>query len=162
MPKIRYATAEDTEKLLKCFIEIWESLREWLPSSFVDPELEILLKPEGKERLRQRMESKDSIFLVAEEDKEIIGLAQGREYAGVCHLGFLGVKKEYRGRGVGESLLNRFIEEARKRKAHKVWLFTSPNLLPAIRLYIKKGFVPEGFLRRHSHCLNLIIYSKFL
>ena len=83
-------------------------------------------------------------------------------YAGVCHVGFLGVKKEYRGKGVGESLLNRFIEEAKKRKAHKIWLFTSPNLLPAIRLYIKKGFVPEGFLRRHNHGLDLIIYSKFL
>ncbi len=162
MSEVRFVNVNDIEKFLKCYIEIWESLREWLPNSFVDPELESIRKPEGRKRIKQRIESKDGIFLLAKENNEIVGVALGREYAGVCHLGFLGVKEEYRGKGVGAALLNRFIKKAKERKAHKVWLFTSPNLLPAIELYIKNGFLPEGFLRKHTRGLDLIIYSKFL
>ena len=162
MTEVRFAAVSESEKLIKCYIEIWESLREWLPNSFVDPELESMSKPEYRKRFKQRIESKDGIFLLAEENNEIVGVASGREYAGVCTLGFMGVKKEYRRKGVGTSLLNRFIEEAKERKAHKVWLYTSPNLLQAIKLYIRKGFVPEGFLRKHTRGSDLIIYSKFL
>jgi len=90
-------------------------------------------------------------------------LATGRvREDGVGMLGFLGIKKECRREGVGSQLLNRFLEEAKKRNAHKVWLFTSPNLHSAIGLYVKMGFVPEGYMRRHSYGLDLIIYSKFL
>ncbi len=77
-------------------------------------------------------------------------------------LGFLGVEKDSRKTCLGSQLLNKFLEEAKKRGAHKVWLFTSPNLKNAIRLYVKTGFVPEGFMRQHSYGLDLIIYSKFL
>jgi len=159
---IRFITFNDTENLLKCYIEIWESLRESLPNSFVDPELEKIRKPEGIERFKQGIESEDGISLLAEENNEIIGMALGREYAGVGNLRFIGVRKEYRRGGVGATLLNKFIEEAKERKAHKIWLFTSPSLSPAIKLYINNGFVPEGFLRKHTHGLDLIIYSKFL
>lgn len=162
MTDIRFATVNDFEKLIECYVGIWENLREWLPNSFVDPELESVCKPEGRERFKQRMESRDAVFLLAEEANEITGVALGREYGGVCNLGFLGVKKEHRRKGVGTYLLNRFVEEARKRKAHKVSLHTSPSLLPAIKLYIKNGFIPEGFLRKHTRGLDLIIYSKFL
>ncbi len=162
MTEIRFATVNDLEKQLECFVEIWESLREWLPNSFVDPELESIRKPESLERFKQRLESKDGIFLLAEENNEIVGVAWGLEYAGVCNLNFMGVKKEHRRKGVGANLLNRFVEEGKKRKAHKVSLHTAPSLLHAIKLYIKNGFIPEGFLRRHTRGLDMIVYSKFL
>jgi len=162
LSEIRFAKVDDFEKLLKCYVEVWESLRELLPNSFVNPELESIRTPEGIERFKQGIESKDGISLVAEENNEIVGVALGRVYAGICNLGFLGVKKEHRHKGSGASLLSKFIEVAREREAHKVWLFTSPNLSPAIKLYITNGFVPEGFLRKHTHGLDLIIYSKFL
>jgi ribosomal protein S18 acetylase RimI-like enzyme len=109
------------------------------------------------------LQNREVIYLLAEKGKEVIGLATGRVMEdGIGMLGFLGVKKERRNESVGSKLLNRFLEEAKKRNAHKVWLFTSPNLHSAIELYVKRGFVPEGYLRRHSHGLDLIIYSKFL
>lgn len=160
--EVRLATVSDLKKLLKCYIEIWKSLREWLPNSFVDPELESLRTVEGAERLKQTIESRDGFFLVAQKHSEIVGVATGRTYAGVCNLGFFGVKKKYRHEGLGASLLCRFMKEAKERKAHKIWLYTSPSLLSAVKLYIGNGFVPEGFLRKHTHGLDLIIYSKFL
>jgi len=109
------------------------------------------------------LQNKEVIYLLAEEDNEIIGLATGRvREDGVGMLGFLGVKKDCRRGGIGSKLLNKFMEEAKKRSAHKVWLFTSPNLHSAIRLYVKTGFVPEGYMRRHSYGLDLIVYSRFL
>lgn len=162
MLRVRFATADDCENLHECLVGTWESLREWLPDSFVDPELESMREPEAIKKLRERVENKDEILLIAEENHEIVGMALGRETAGVCGLGFLAVTKNCRGKGVGSRLLGRFIEEARGRKAHKVWLFTSPLLVPAIGLYVKNGFLPEGFLRRHTRGLDMIVYSKFL
>lgn len=162
MVKIRIATLSDIEKLLDCYVEIWESLREWLPDSFINPEVESVRKPEGIQRFKQGMDSVDGIYLIAEQNKEIVGLLTGREHGGVGNIGFLGVRKQYRREGIAAALLNKFFEKARERKAHKVWLYTAPQLLPAIKLYIDNGFVPEGYLQKHTHGLDLIIYSKFL
>lgn len=160
--KIRFASASDCENLHNCLITVWESLHEWLPASFVDPELKSMHEPAEIKKLQERAENKDEILLIAEENHKIVGMALGRETSGVCGIGFLGVTKECRGKGVGSRLLGRFIQESRKRKAHKIWLYTSPHLVPAIRLYVKNGFLPEGFLRKHTRGLDLIIYSKFL
>jgi ribosomal protein S18 acetylase RimI-like enzyme len=162
LSKVRSASIGDLGELLKCYEDIWKSLREWLPESFVNPELERIRASAVSDMLKQGIEGKDEILLVAEENNEIVGLARGREAAGVCGLGFLGVKKEHRCKGVGAGLLSKLAEVARERNAHKIWLLTSPRLLPAVRLYISNGFVPEGMLRKHSHGLDMIIYSKFL
>lgn len=163
MAQITFATVEDLERLRTCELQIWESLREWLPDSFVSPNISFIQRPEYLQNWQQMLQNKEVIYLFAEEDNEIMGLATGRiREDGVGMLGFLGVKEDRRKGGIGSKLLNRFLEEAKKRGAHKVWLFTSPNLHSAIRLYVKTGFVPEGYMRRHSHGLDLIIYSKFL
>jgi ribosomal protein S18 acetylase RimI-like enzyme len=163
MIQIRLASIEDTQRLIKCETIIWESLRETLPDAFVNSELSWLHRPELAERRRNQLQSTDTLVLVAEEDSGLIGVAMGRVgEEGVSMLNFLGVKPKNRGKGVAAQLLDRFIEEAGKRKAHKVWLYTAPSLQPAIRLYIKAGFVPEGYLKNHSYGQDLIIYSKFL
>jgi len=163
MIQIKQATAKDLQRLRDCEIQIWQSLREWLPDSFVNPNIDSIQRPEYLQNWQQMLQNKEVIYLLAEENKEVIGMATGRvREDGVGMLGFLGVRKLCRKKGVGSDLLKRFLEEAKKRNAHKVWLFTSPNLQSAIRLYVKTGFVPEGYMRRHSYGLDLIIYSKFL
>jgi len=163
MVEIRPATLKDLEHLLSCEIQIWESLREYLPESFVNPNIEMLRRPETFDNFKRFMENKEVIFLIALKDDEIIGLASGRVgEGGVGHLGFLGVRPEHRRKGVGSSLLQKYLKEAKKRNAHKVWLFTAPSLHSAINLYVKTGFVPEGYMRRHLFGLDLIFYSKFL
>jgi len=163
MVRIKRASVEDLDRLRDCELQIWRSLREWLPNSFVDPNINQIQRPEYLQNWQQMLQNKEVIYLLAEEDNEIIGLATGRvREDGVGMLGFLGVKKDCRRGGIGSKLLNKFMEEAKKRSAHKVWLFTSPNLHSAIRLYVKTGFVPEGYMRRHSYGLDLIVYSRFL
>ena len=65
MYKIRLACAGDIGKLVKCYVDIWESLGEWLPESVINPELDDLLKRETGERLKQQVEDVNVIFLVA-------------------------------------------------------------------------------------------------
>jgi len=163
MVDVRLASLNDLDRLLECEIAIWESLRGLLKDSFVDPNINWLRRPDVIERRKTAFQSADAVFCVAEKDNELVGVAIGRAYEdGVAILGFFGVKPPHRGKGVGFNLLSRFIEEAEKRKAHKVWLMTAPSLQQAIRLYVRAGFVPEGYLRKHSHGQDLIIYSKFL
>jgi len=74
----------------------------------------------------------------------------------------MGVTPTYRRKGIGRSLIEEYIKESKLKGAHKVILNTTPALKSAIRLYIELGFVPEGFLRKHAHEMDIIIYSKFL
>lgn len=67
--------------------------------------------------------------------------------------------QSYRRRGVGRDLLNRFIEECRKRGARKISLDTDPRLVPAIQLYERSGFTQEGSVT-NPYGLELILYSK--
>jgi ribosomal protein S18 acetylase RimI-like enzyme len=46
----------------------------------------------------------------------------------------------YRGQGLGKMLLDKCIEEARKRNAEKVFLFSNSQLTTALSLYEKYGF----------------------
>ena len=163
MVRIRLASVKDLKHLRDCEVKIWQSLREWLPSSFVDPSINEIQQPQYLQNWQPMLLNKETICLLAEENHETVGLATGRAGEnGVGVLRFLGVKEEHRRGGIGSKLLNKFLEEAKKRSAHKVWLFKSPNLQHAIRLYVKMGFVPEGYMRRHSYGLDFIIYSKFL
>jgi len=163
MVPIRAATLEDLKHIISCEVQIWESLHEFLPDSFVNHNIETLRRPEALENFKRFIENKEVIFLIATENNEIIGVASGmvRE-DGVGHLGFLGVKPECRRKGVGSRLLKEYLKETKKRKAHKIWLFTAPSLHSAIALYVKTGFVPEGYMKRHSFGQDLIFYSKFL
>ena len=163
MIKIRHATIEDFERFRKCWISVWESLREVLPDSMVDFNIQMFKRDDAFENFKGGLKRKENIFLAAEKAGNIVGIVMGTvRDDGVGHLGFFGVGSEHRGKGVGSSLLQNFVEEAKRKNAHKVWLFTAPSLQSGIRLYVKAGFVPEGYVRRHSYGLDLIFYSKFL
>lgn len=114
--------------------------------------------------MKNWIQNPNGLALLTKDDGKTFGVTLGnlREDGGVAHLGFLGVIPNKRRRGFGSSLLRRFTEEAENKGAHKVFLFTAPSLHPAIRLYVKEGFVPEGFLKNHYYHQGLIIYSKFL
>jgi len=162
MVRIRRADVNDVEQLLDCERSVWESLRGVLPDEFLEGELRRYGSAEARERTRRFLESPSSIVLVAEEEGRIVGFAEGSVAAGVSRLGVIGVREEYRRRGIGLRPLEEFVKESKRRGAHKVYLWTPAALKPAIKLYVKAGFVPEGFLRKHFHGMDMIIYSKLL
>src|SRR5215208_7574984 len=56
------------------------------------------------------------------ESSPIAGYIVARETAGELHINNVAVRPEYRRRGIGATLLNRVLEEARRRKANAAFL----------------------------------------
>ena len=73
----------------------------------------------------------------------------------------MGVKKPFRGKGLGRLLLNRFIDESMVKGANKISLDTDPSLVPAITLYKSEGFTRDGTVV-NPYGLELILFSKNL
>ena len=160
---IRKAKVEDIQGLLDCIRRVWESLRDILPKPWVEDEIESNRQPDAKDRLKNVITDPTRIALVAEEKGEIVGFALGRtDKSGLSWLSFMGVSPTQRRRGIGRSLLRRYLEKSRLKGAQKVSLNTAPELKPAVNLYVDMGFIPEGLMRRHRYGVDLIIYSKFL
>ena len=160
---VRDARVDDIPGFIVCYSKIWESLRGILPDTFVEEATEDVGKQVFSDRIRAAIENPTRIMLVAEEGKEIVGLAQGRtNKGGYSWLGFMGISPDYRRRGAARGLLDEFIRQSRERGCTKVSLNTAPSLKPAIKLYADAGFIPEGYMRNHMHGLDLIFYSKFL
>ena len=82
-------------------------------------------------------------------------MAWGNVKEDAAWLGFMGVKEPFRGKGLGRSLLNRFIDESKARDACKISLDTDPSLVPAIRLYESEGFRREG--ARARSCVKTLL-----
>ncbi|NCN86689.1 GNAT family N-acetyltransferase [archaeon] len=61
------------------------------------------------------------MFLVAEEDKKIVGFILGERVTGdLGYLWEIGVEKKLRSKGIGKLLLNEFIKESKKRKLRSI------------------------------------------
>lgn len=159
---IRIISKRDFRGFIDCYIRIWESLKGILPDEYVNDQIERASSTAFQDGLLKETSDLSSIILVAEEESETIGLAWGivRD-DGSSWLSFLGVSPDHRRRGVGESLLARFIEESRKNGSIKISLDTDPRLVPAIKLYEKMGFKTEG-ITKNPYGLDLIIYSKVI
>ena len=52
----------------------------------------------------------------------------------------MSVAKEFRGRGISRSLIEKCLEKAKQLEAKKILLFSNHQLLTAISLYEKYGF----------------------
>jgi ribosomal protein S18 acetylase RimI-like enzyme len=159
---IRFVTQGDVQAFIGCYMEIWRSLKGVLPDGYVDDQLKRASSQEFHEKMVDEISDPVNILMVATEQAEAIGLAWGNiREDGSSWLAFLGVKPAHRRRGVGGSLLARFIEESRDRGSSKVSLDTDPRLVQAVRLYERTGFAVEGYAE-NPYGLQLVVYSKDL
>lgn len=157
---IRLISQEDVQGFIGCYLDIWRSLKGILPNGYVDDQIKRASSQEFLEKLSAEASDPINFLMVAMEEDETMGLAWGNiREDGSSWLTFLGVKPTHRRKGVGRSLLARFIEESRKKGSHKVSLDTDPRLIPAVRLYESMGFVAGGFAK-NPYGLELVIYSK--
>ncbi len=107
---------------------------------------------------------------IAVRGDEVIGWCDilPKEFEGLSHAGRLGmgIKKEYRGRGIGSSLIGKTIEHAKRNGLEKIELEVFESNKDAIRLYKKYGFFKEGRLKKSrkidGRYDNVILMGKFL
>jgi ribosomal protein S18 acetylase RimI-like enzyme len=163
MYEIRSLREEDIQDFIQCKILVWNSLRGLLPAEMVEDEINKLENPEKRVEIRDCIEDPDRIILVAYEDVSIVGFASGRLVRkSLSWLIFLGVHPGRRRRGIGMSLVQKYMYESKVRGAEKISLYTPTVLKPASKLYENLGFIYEGVRERHVYGVNLLVYSRFL
>lgn len=131
MPTIRRATEADTEAIAQLEPTLFGSTA-WSASM-----------------IREELTAAHRFYIVAEEHNNIVG------YAGILCIGIeadvqtIAVTEAGRGRGLGSTLLNSLITEARSRNAEHMFLEVREDNAAAIRLYERTGFQPiarrEGY-----------------
>lgn len=83
------------------------------------------------------------------ESGRIAGYIVARETAGELHINNVAVRAEFRRRGIGVALLERILNEARRRKAKIAFLEVRSGNHPAQALYEKCGF--KAIARRANY-----------
>lgn len=102
---------------------------------------------------------RNSLFLIAEDDGEIIGCLTftGGSRSRVGHFGEFGITvlRRYWGLGLGKILINHLIQWAKETNiVRKINLKVRADNLKAIRLYRKFGFIKEGTISRFFYHNN--------
>jgi ribosomal protein S18 acetylase RimI-like enzyme len=94
----------------------------------------------------------DQTQFVALKDEDVVGWCDISLMwlEGFTHCGRLGigVRKDYRRRGIGKRLIERTIARAKEKGLERIELEVFASNRPAIRLYEKVGFVVEGVKRK--------------
>ena len=161
---IRKAMIDDAKNIVDCvrnvMKEAWEKYEKgYYPKKAIDFDL----KHFNEERVEKIIGSENAFLFMAEEDRTI-GVIHGILYSdsgfGMIH--WLGVEFEHQDRGIGKQLLEKVFEYCEKKKIHKISLYTLPVLRNAINLYLKTGFVPEGYLKEQWWGVDFIFMSKWL
>lgn len=98
--------------------------------------------------IKTKIESEDSLFLVAEEDDKLVGFLAGaihkrpkaRKTVKPASLDEIYVEEAYRNQGVGKKLITEFQEWARKGGANKLKVGTFHKNERALHIYKELGF----------------------
>lgn len=111
---------------------------EWLDKYHLTEyhDLEIINNP------RERILDNGGYIYLAKAGNGIIGTAGlANEGDSVFELVKMAVAPAFRGKGVSKLLIEKCLNKARELKARKIFLYSNSQLIPAITLYEKYGFV---------------------
>lgn len=104
----------------------------------------------------------ETVYVTAKDGRALVGYAHLWIEAGVVFIEELMLSERVRGRGVGKKLMARIETVAHKRKCHKIFLDTDPELEPANSFYKSCGFKVEARLPNHYAKRPGVIYAKYL
>lgn len=110
---------------------------EWLEKDNLTEshDLEILDDPEGTV-----IAGGGCLFLAIDGDKVVGTAGLWKENEEEYELVKMAVDPSYQGRGISKILMDRCLEEAKRRDAKKIFLYSSSKLQIALKLYDKYGF----------------------
>jgi len=140
--------------------ESWEKYeKEIYPQNLFEEEL----KRYSEETLSRFIKSEDSYAFVSVEKSEVVGLALGRvTEGGLLDLSWICVDPLTQGKGTGKKLVDKVEGFAKTKGCHKIFAYTFPALVPTVSFYLRCGFVPEAYFRKHWYGLDFVMLSKLL
>lgn len=112
--------------------------------------------------LKEELESKNSSYLVAKINNEIVGFAGIKVILDEADIMNIVTKKTYRDQGIGTLLLENLISLSKKLNLKSLSLEVSEENLPAIHLYKKFGFEYLGVRKNYYQDKNGYIMTKKL
>lgn len=118
----------------------------------------------SEDRLKTKLRDPEFFGLIAESEGRVCGIVLGKVYgkSGLARLNWIAVAPENQHEGVGIKLMAAMEEHVKKRGCHKITLYTLPSLVPAVRLYMKFGLLPEAFIRQQWWGVDFIMMSKWI
>ena len=105
--------------------------------------------PWSKTSFENSIKSKDTMFIVAEKEREIVGYLGLYLFSEEADISNVAVKEEYRQQHVGRSLLQYILSTAKERGVKNVTLEVRETKVPAIKLYQSMGFVEAGIRKNY-------------
>jgi GNAT superfamily N-acetyltransferase len=152
--------AEAARATRECMEDAWER---WMKDYYTKEAMESDQARHSAEEYRRRTELPDSFILTAKEDGGIVGVSTGEIEleGGVARLTWMGVARDSRGHGIGNQMLESVEDHVRNKGCHKIYVVTLPCLTDAVRLYFKRGWVPECNLTRHLWKADFMVMSKW-
>ena len=120
-----------------------------------------------KDKIISEIRNRNSRFYLAYADKQLAGYIKINADDAQCDLkdqnGLeierIYVKKQFKGKGIGQKLINLGIEKARELNKDFVWLGVWEINLPAIEFYRKNGFIKTG---EHSFRMGDEIQNDYI
>lgn len=141
---IRKVKIDDYEQVIDLYQQLYDA------EKFFDSNLKntykMLESNKQIKKIKKRIKSRNTIFLVAEKDDRVIGLIDGYLVDSDCYrenvgyLDHLCVDKKYRGQGVATMLIEKFKEKMKKRNVSYIKLNAFSTNFSATNLYKKLGF----------------------
>jgi len=138
---LRKGNENDAGKIKDVVIEAWESMGDrTIRGRFTEKTVLDFLKKEYNQ------------IFVWEEKNKIVGITMNHideKHPNVGYISTIGVKTNYRGRGIASRLIQKSEEEFRKRGVKKVFIRTYSNNISAQVTYLKNGYLVEGVIRNY-------------
>jgi ribosomal protein S18 acetylase RimI-like enzyme len=104
---------------------------------------------------------KKNFKISAYEGRKIIGNLRMDIREGVAYVDAIIVSPENRGKGVGNQLMKKAEELARKNKTHKIYLQTGEDWT-SLFFYLKLGYEITSKLPNHYHHVDFVELTKYL
>jgi ribosomal protein S18 acetylase RimI-like enzyme len=103
-----------------------------------------------RERVIELLAAGDDHNQVAETEGRVVGYANLHERGGTGHLSYLFVDPDWQGQGIGRRLMERALDEARRRGYRQATLATAVQNAAARRFYERTGWKDTGGRSHHE------------
>ncbi len=136
MYRIRTIRAEDNALIAGIIRSVMQEFN-------ADPQTTVLGDP-TVDRMFETYREASAVYYVVEQEDEVVGGCGIRQLDGtaekVCELQRMFLTSAARGKGIGEALLKKCLEDAAAFGYEKVYLESLPDMKVALGLYEKNGF----------------------
>ena len=141
--KIRNAKKEDYADIIKLYKQLYASEKIY-DSNIID---EYKIDNKEEKVIKNRIQSRKELLLVAMKDKKVVGLIDGYIINStllkekISYIDHLVVDEKYRNQKIATELINEFINKSKKKNAKYIKLCAFKNNEKAINLYKKFDFL---------------------